>query len=165
MASITFDIQKTINEIKKLSSNISNLSSFFNDIGAREEGATKLRFLDQKDPQGNMWRDPITLRRNAGGSQFSPEHAWRYWKKSNFHAIPKGWHFFNRGMGDKTLIDTSNLRSSIQYTHGKNFVDIGTNVKYGKYVQKKGFQFLGISEKTKQNIDDAFKFYMEKVIK
>lgn len=160
MARIELSIGETLAKLKNLKKGFSDLSELFKNIADLEYSSTLSRFNNQIDPSGKKWRSPIALRRDIGGSQYSQSHAWHYWKKSNFHAIPKGWHFFNES-SDKALRNTGNLFSSIQRTYGSNFSEIGTNLKYGEYVQNKGFEFLGVSEDTRDNIKEAFEAFVK----
>ena len=154
------NFREVLDKLKKTNDSFKDMSPFFKEVAFRETGTTKLRFEDQEDPDGNRWRDPITIRRDVGGSQYSKEAAWAYWKKSNFHALPKGWHEFRSGE-DKALIDNGNLMGSIQGLSSKNEAFIGTNLKYGKYVTALGFRFLGVSDATKENIKEIYQLYMQ----
>lgn len=165
MVTIEFNIEEIVKKIDYLSERMKNMEPFYKDISAIELGDTKLRFRDEIKPDGERWRTPITLRRDGGGSRFAPWQAWAYWKKSNFHAIPSGWHFFDKGKGDKILRDTGNLFNSIQSRYDKSSAVVGTDVRYGKYVQNLGFDFIGISDKTSENIDKIFVKYLENATK
>ena len=164
MAELKTNIEEVVKRIKKLSGNLVDMTDFYKMVGALEQSNTLLRFKDEKAPDGTAWRDPITLRRDPGGSQYSKDHAFNYWRKSNFNAIPKGWHYFSRG-SDKVLTDTGVLRRSIQFAYGKDFAEVGTDIKYGKYVQNLGFEFIGVSSQTQNNVEKAFKFYMGRITK
>lgn len=158
--------RKLLAKIKRLSNGFSEMDDFWNKFSALELSSTLLRYKDQEDPDGNPWRDPITIRRDGRKtSSGEKSKAWWYWKRSNFHAIPKGWHFFDRNKGDKVLIDTGILNNSIQNLFGKDWMAIGTNIKYGKHVQNKGFVFLGVNEQTKENSKEAFREYIKGLVK
>lgn len=159
MARIELSIGETLAKLRNLKKGFSDLSELFKNIADLEYSSTLLRYKDETDPSGRKWRDPITIRRDVGGSRFSKAEAWHYWKKSNFHALPSGWHFFNQN--DKTLIDTGVLFGSIQRAYGSNFAEVGTNIKYGEYVQNLGFVFLGVSKDTKDNIKEAFEAFVK----
>lgn len=163
MARIDIDAKIVLSKLKSLKTGFQDMTEFFKDVADYEWSDTLLRYDEEVDPDGRKWRDPIAIRRDGGsnGNRAGQERAFAYWKKSNFHAIPKGWHFFNRGTGDKAMHDTGNLSNSIQRLFGKNFAEVGTNVKYGKFVQALGFRFLGINEKTKENINKAFQSYIK----
>lgn len=160
MARIVLDFKDAFKKIKSLEDGFKDMSEFFQNVADLELSSTLLRFEDEIAPDGSLWRDPIVIRRDGGGSQYSKSHAWHYWKKSNFHAIPEGWHFFNRGQ-DKVLRDTGNLFQSIQRAFDKNSAEVGTNIQYGKHVQDKGFEFLGISDTTEENIQEAFTAFVK----
>lgn len=159
MARIELSIGETLAKLRNLKKGFSDLSELFKNIADREYSSTLLRYEEQVDPSGKKWRTPMTIRKDLGGSSFSKEQAWHYWKKSNFHALPSGWHRFNSK--DKILRDTGILNESIQRKYGINFAEIGTNLKYGEYVQNKGFEFLGVSEDTKDNIKEAFEAFIK----
>lgn len=165
MASIVFDARDVLKKLKNLENGYKDMSSMFKDIVDYEVSSTALRFLDQEDPDGNKWRKPISIRRDAGGSSFSPSAAWWYWKSSNFHAVPRGWHIFGQDSRDKVLINTGQLADSISSDQnrswGKDYAEFGTNLKYGKYVQALGFTFLGVNKKTEENIEDAYENYIK----
>lgn len=161
MASIVFDARDVLRKLGALSGGLKNMEELFRNIADLELSQTSLRFRDGEAPDGSKWRDPISIRRDAGGSSFTREAAWGYWKASNFHAIPQGWHFFNRGQGDKPMIDTGQLSQSIQRVFGRDYAEVGTNLKYGKYVQALGFTFLGVNKKTEENIEDAYENYIK----
>ena len=135
------------NGVKKLKS----MAPVWKAIGDLELSQTKLRFVKEVDPEGNKWPDPITIRKDAGGSTSSHEEAWAYAKASNFHALPNGWHFFRRG-SDKVLRDTGILFNSIQRAYTDTYAIVGTNIKYGRKLQEGRFPFLGINKKTEDNI-------------
>lgn len=161
MASIVFDAKDVLKKLGALNGGLKNMEELFRNIADLELSQTSLRFLDETAPNGEKWRDPITIRRNAGGSRFSRAEAWGYWKASNFHAIPSGWHFFNRGSGDKTLTDTGQLSQSVQRVFGRDYAEVGTNLKYGKFVQALGFTFIGANKQTEENIEDAYENYIK----
>lgn len=135
--------------VKKLKS----LSPVYKAIADLELSATKLRYIREEDPEGNKWPDPITIRRDRGGSVggFTHEQAWNYVVKSRFHGLPKGWHWFKRG-NDKVMRDTGILFNSIQRLYTDSYAIVGTNTKYGKKLQEGRFRFLGINKKTEDNI-------------
>lgn len=161
MASVELiNFKEVIGKLKATNDSLVDMSPFFKEIGFREVGTTALRFKDQEDPEGVKWRDPKTIRRDAGGSEYSQAAAWAYFKKSNFWALPKGWHRFISGV-DKAMIDTGNLRNSVQSFFSKDEAFIGTNLKYGNYVQALGFNFLGVSDKTRENIKEIYQLYLK----
>lgn len=162
MARIVLDFKDAFKKIKSLEDGFKDMSEFFQNVADLEKSSTLLRFLDEVSPSGEKWRTPFTIRRNQGGSSYSPSHAWHYWKKSNFHAIPDGWHLFSRG-NDKVLRSNqgSGLFGSIGSAFGSDFAEIGTNLEYGKHLQNKGFEFLGVSETTEENIQEAFTAFVK----
>lgn len=140
MVKITYDASNLQKALKKIGRGHEDMTPLFRAISLLELSNTALRYDDGVDPKGKRWRDPITMRRNEGGG---------------------GWHRFSRAMGDRPMIDTGNLRSSIQSLFGKNYAEVGTNVKYGKYVHALGFEFLGVSSETSENIKNAYKSYIK----
>ena len=84
-----------------------------------------------------------------------------------------------RDKGNTTLVDTGRLRKSIEATYDKKEMQVGTDVKYAKYVHHKGvstmkvskagkkykgrqtWKFLGISKEDRKKINDKLKDYLE----
>lgn len=157
-------MSELVKKLRSLNKGIKTMTPFWRNFSDLELMDTRLRFNDGESPEGVKWRNPISLRRDAGGSEFSQSQAWWYWKKSNFHAVPKGWHFFIAGQ-DKVLRDTGNLFNSIQNRYSKNSMEVGTDLKYGRHVQNKGFEFIGRTNKTDDNAKEAFTAYIQRLIK
>ena len=127
---------------------------------------TKLRFDKQVDPKDKPWPDPITIRRDAGGNRggFTREQSWNYVLKSNFHAVPKGWHWFDRNR-DKVLRDTGTLFNSISRDFGKDFAIVGTDLSYAEKLQTGRFPFIGITSRTESNLDIAMNAFLKGAFK
>jgi len=165
VASIVFDASELTEAMRKIWRGHEDMTPLFRAISQLEGKDTALRYRDGKKPDGTKWRDPIAIRRDRGGSRFNKEQAWHYWKSSNFHAVPKGWHEFSRAQGDKPMVDTGQLMQSITNLFGKDYAMIGTNLKYGKYVHALGFEFLGATKDTEKNIRSAYKSYVKGFLK
>lgn len=162
MASIVFDISDVVKKLKVIDEKHSDMTPMFKMIAEFEKSQTLLRYKDEVAPDGTKWRNPIAIRRDgtATPNRMDKSRAWHYWKFSNFKAVPKGWHTFDRGLGDKTLRDTGVLMNSIQEKFGKDFAMVGTNIKYGQYVTNLGFNFLGVNNKTISNVRKAYSLFM-----
>lgn len=168
MASVVFDISDLLKKTDNMVKNLGDMSSLFRAISELELSQTKLRFRAEKDPSGKLWPDPVTIRRDGGGRReggFSREQSWNYVLKSNFHATPPGWHFFDRSRGDRALRDTSNLFNSLGSSWGKDYAVVGTNVEYADKLQSGRFPFLGINDRTRKNVNDALGSFMKGLLK
>lgn len=164
---ITENISK---KLGKLKASISDMTPAFKDIADHEWSATKLRYIGEKDPEGNKWEKPFTVRRDGGGTRSQKfRDPWPYVVASNYHAAPPGWHFFDAGRGDKILRDTGVLFNSIGRAYGKDFAIVGTNVEYGRKHQEgigvKKREFLGINQKTLDNVKRVVDFYLAGALK
>lgn len=148
---VNLKVDKRLFNLGKGAKKLKNMAPVWKAIADLELSQTKLRFIKEQDPEGKRWPNPKTIRRDAGGSQFSKEQAWAYLEKANFKALPPGWHFFRRG-SDKVMRDTSVLFNSIQRGYTDTYAIVGTNIKYGKTLQEGRFPFLGINKKTEDNI-------------
>lgn len=141
---------------------------FYKRVSELELSNTKLRLREQVDPQGKKWPDPITIRRNGNGrrnGEFTREQSWNYVLKSRFHAAPPGWHFFDRQRGDKVLRDTGTLFNSLGSFYGPDYAQVGTNLEYSVKLQNGRFPFLGINNKTIDNITKVVNSYMKGLLK
>lgn len=171
MASVVFDVRKAVAGLSKLEKGLGDLTPLFREISQQELSETLLRFKSEEDPEGNKWPDSKTIRRNAGGSEggFSQQQAWNYVLKSNFHAVPPGWHWFDRARGDKVLTDTGTMRLSIGTAYGANYGIVGTNNEYAeKHQEGDGVamrQFLGVSEMTESNVENALNLFLGGLLK
>lgn len=172
MASVKIDISEVVRDLERLSDGLSDMTPLFKEIAVLEQGETLMRFRSQKDPDGKPWSDPITIRRDGGGSRdgrFTRENAWNYVLKSNFHAVPPGWHWFDRSRGDKVLQDTGTLRNSIGIAYGSDYAIVGSNLEYAEKHQKgigvKKRAFLGINDRSLENIEEALASYVEGLLK
>jgi phage gpG-like protein len=172
MASIKLDVSNVLRRFKKVSSGLDDMSPVFRQIAVLEQGQTLMRFRTEKDPDGKRWPDSKTIRRDANAARdgrFTRENAWNYVLKSNFHAVPPGWHWFSRARGDKVLTDTGTLRRSIGIAYGKDYAIVGTNIEYAEKHQEgigvKRRAFLGINAQTNKNIEEAFEAYFKGLLK
>lgn len=124
-------------KIKKANAKISNLRQFFKDIAEFELSDTLLRYKKEISPNNEAWRIPKHAIRGtyARGSKKRP---------------------FDSSV-DKILYRSGNLFNSISYLSDDKSAIIGTNIRYGYYLQNNlGFPFIGISENTEKNINKAF---------
>lgn len=163
-------IQETITKkLNHLASKIEDMTPAFKDIADYEFTQTKLRFNNEEDPEGKKWPNPFTIRRDGAGSRAQGGNPWGYVVKSNYHAAPPGYHFFDSSRGDKILRDTSTLFNSIGRAYGKNYAIVGTNVEYARKHQEgigvKQRMFLGINKKTLENVNKTIKFYLMGAVK
>lgn len=170
---VSYKVGKSLKNIHKVPNKLKNMKRVWSEIGMLELSQTKLRFIKEVEPgdinstQGKKWEDPITLRREVGGSSFSREQAWAYVVKSNYHAVPKGWRWWKRP--DKILRDTSVLFNSLSTRYTDTYTIVGTNVSYAKKHQEgigvKPRPFLGINLKTVQNVNYVFSKYLRGILK
>lgn len=166
MAKVTISSRKLNAGLAELVKRLEDATPAFRDISDRELSATKLRFRDEKDPDGGLWPDPITIRRDGGAARRTQGlDPWAYVIASNYHATPIGWHFFDRARGDKVLRDTGTLFNSIGRDFGKNFALVGTNIEYSKKLQNGRFPFLGINRKTEENVRVTLESYISGALK
>lgn len=158
MASISVNLQDNVSkELDKLAGKIDDMTPVFKDIADYEWSQTRLRYTKQVDPEGKRWPNPFTIRRDGGNARrMQGVDPWGYVVKSNYHAAPPGYHFFDAGRGDKIMRDTGTLFSSIGRSYGKDYAIVGTNIEYGKKNQEgdgvKPRPFLGINKKTFDNV-------------
>lgn len=166
MAEVIIDLSKVMNGLSNVKANFEDMTPFFRNVSELELSDTKLRFRTETDPSGKKWPDPITIRKDAGGNSggFTKEQSWNYVLKSNFHAIPNGWHWFNRGQ-DKVLRDTGTLFNSISSAYGKDFAIVGTNLEYAEKLQTGRFPFIGVTSRTQDNIDEAMQVFLKGLFK
>ena len=168
MASINIDVREIVKALGKASDNLLNLTPLFKNIADLTLSETKLRYRDGLDPDGNEWRDPITIRRDGNGGRtggYTQEESWNYVLKSNYHAVPPGWHWFDKSRGDKVMRDTSVLYNSLGIAYGKDYAVVGTNLQYGKTLQDGDFPFLGITLDTYANVEDVLDSYLKGIFK
>lgn len=161
---VTIKLGKGLTGLGAAKTKLKSLSPVFKAIGDLELSQTKLRYIKEEDPDGNPWPDPITIRKTAGESRDIQDHdeAWAFLVR--FHAIPKGWHFFDRGR-DKVMRDTGILFNSIQRLYTDTYAIVGTNTKYGKKLQEGRFRFLGINKKTEDNIKYVIDDFLRRIFK
>ena len=172
MASIEIDLDDVLKRLGNVSDHLEDLSELFKAIGDLEKSSIQLRFEDGVNPDGKKWRDPRTIRRGDDPSVdygkrkriTDPEDARKYFASSNFWGAPKGWHLFNSSMGDRPMMDTRNLLESIDWTIDKNELHIGSNIKYGKYLNDGDFRWLAINKQTEDNILISFKEVFEGIL-
>lgn len=169
MASITINVKSVSKGLSNMQKNFLNMSRFYKNLADLELSQTMLRFRTEKDPDGKNWPDSNTIRRDSGGSQYSREEAWDYVLSSNFHAVPKGWHWFNRSRGDKVLTDTGTLRRSLGIAYGPDYAIVGTNLSYAKKHQDgDGVQqrrFLGVNKQTEENVNIAMTAFLKGLLR
>ena len=147
---ITGNINKNLDILLR---KLKNPAPALKKIGQLEVSQTKLRFRNSKDPDGNDWEplSPFTIAARRKG----------------------------RGSGSpKILVDTGRLRSSITFATSNTDVFIGTNVVYGSLHQEGGKvypfgnkraskvevparPFLGINEKTNENVFSVLKRFLD----
>lgn len=179
MPSVIVDISSSIKKLSKIKTSLENSIILFRNIADRELSDTRLRFKSQVDPSGKKWDDPFTIRRGIGpetGSgartkttSFTREEAWGYVVSSRYHATPPGYRFFNKSLGDKIMIDTGALRSRLERTYSKNEAEVGTNIEYARKLQDgigvKKREFVGVSKKTKQNVEKEINLFLKGLLK
>ena len=170
MAFVTvLDIRDATKKLDKISMGLVDMTQLFKNISDLEVMNTRLRYIDEVDPDGKKWPDPITIRRDAQGGegrgQFTGEQSWNYVLKSRFHAVPPGWHWFDKQRGDKIMRDTGNLFNSLGIAYGKDYAMVGTNVEYAQGLQDGRFPFLGANEKTVTNINTAVDAFVKGLLK
>lgn len=165
---IVFDIRDATKKLDKLNTGLLDMTQMFKNIADLELSQTRLRYRKEEDPDGKKWPDPITIRRDGNGrrsGQFTREQSWNYVLKSNYHAAPPGWHFFDKQRGDKILRDTGTLFNSLGIAYGKDYAMVGTNVEYADKLQNGRFPFLGVNEKTEKNIRSAVTAFVKGLLK
>lgn len=165
---VTFNFGKLSITLDKLDKGLKNLAPIFKNIADLELADTKLRFIQEIDPEGKKWEDPVTLRRDGSGTNMNEfDNPWAYVVASNYHATPPGYRWWRRP--DKILRDTGTLFNSIQSSYGYNYAIVGTNLEYAKKHQDgigvKQRKFIGPSKKTKDNIHKAVNAYLKGIIK
>lgn len=168
MAAIT--ITETITKgLKDLSKRLEDMTPAFKRIADYEWASTKLRYKEALDPDMKEWPDPITIRRGAGPESgsgkrtkrtgWSQADAWKYSVAARFHATAPGYHFFDP-FKDRPMIDTGSLFASIGRAYGKDYAIVGTNKEYATKLQNGRFPFLGVNDKTVDNVKKVAKFYL-----
>lgn len=163
MASIRINDSKFFAQLKKIDKGLIDMSQLFRNIAELELSQTRLRFKKQVTPDGKPWEDPFTIRKGkgpeTGSGRFSSKRGWDYVQASNYHATPPGYRFFDKAKGDKILRDTGTLYNSIQPYWDQKRAIVGTNISYAEKHQKgigvKQREFLGINQKTRNNIDKS----------
>lgn len=190
MADVIIDLSKVMKGLAQAKANFEDMTPFFHNVADLELADTKLRFETQKDPDGKKWPDPHTIRKggpdpknpkksgfkkrvrdiNAEANEFGVsvserDLAWNYVVNSNFHGIPNGWHWFDRGRGDKAMIDNGTLLNSISRAYGKDFAIVGTNLEYAEKLQTGRFPFIGVTSRTQDNIDEAMQVFLKGLFK
>lgn len=170
----TIKIKDNISKnLKYLENKIQEMTPVFKDIADLELSQTKLRFNDEKDPSGKKWPEPNTIRRGKGKetgsgkrsnkSTWTRAEAWDYVEASNHHATPPKWRFFDKSRGDKALRDTGMLFKSIGRFYSKNSAIVGTNTSYAEKLQDGRFPFLGINQKTIDNVNEVISSYLKRL--
>lgn len=176
---ISLDSKEVSDLIKRLSSKLEDMTPAFKDIADLELSQTRLRFKNEEDPDGNKWPDSNTIRRGSGkgtgsGSRtkttgWNKKDAMGYFISSNFRAAPPGWHLFDSSGGDKILRDTGTLFNSIGRSYSKDSAIVGTNNEYAEKHQEgdgvKQRAFIGINQKTVQNVQKIFDQYIKSGMK
>jgi len=159
---ISENISKLLSELE---SKMEDMTPAFKDIADYEWGQTRMRYVNQEDPEGAKWQDPFTVRRDGGGvrsQQF--RDPWPYVVASNYKAAPPGYHFFDAGRGDKILRDTGTMFNSIGRAYGPDYALVGTDIEYATKHQEgigvKKREFLGINQKTYDNVKNVVEFYL-----
>lgn len=158
MVEIKVELKKLVERLRSLEKQLVDMTPIFKDIADIELSETKLRYIEEVDPDHRKWAKPFTLRRGGPGQvNTAYDNPWAYVVASNYQAAPPGFHFFDSGSGDKILRDTSTMFNSIGRAYGKDFAAVGTNLEYAKKHQYgegvKKREFLGINKKTIENID------------
>lgn len=167
MAEVTIDSKRLQDALNKLVSKLSDSTPAFKDIADLEWAQTRMRFTKQVDPDGKKWAEPFTIRRDgSGGRNTQFNDPWNYVVKSNYQAAPPGYHFFDSSRGDKILRDTSGLFNSIGRAYGKDYAVVGTNLEYARANQegdgkRKARPFIGINQKTVENVLKVLKLYLQ----
>lgn len=165
---VTFNFGKLSVVLDKLDSGLKNLRPIMKNISELELADTKLRFINEEDPEGKKWEDPFTIRRDGSGTNINEyPNPWDYVVASNYHATPPGYRWWKRP--DKILRDTGTLFNSITNSYGDNYAIVGTNLEYAQKHQG-GFgvkkrKFIGPSKKTEDNIHKAVNAYLRGLIK
>lgn len=171
MASIVLDISGALKELERINGGLQNQTSLFKSIADSELSETLLRFRSETDPEGKKWAASNTIRRDGGGGRgpYTREQSWNYVLKSNYHAVPPGWHWFDRSRGDKALTDTGTLRRSIGISYGPDYGIVGTNLEYAKRNQEgdgvRKREFLGVSKRTISNVENILQMYIKGLLK
>ncbi len=115
--------------VRKLELSPQKRKDMLNRIGLSLVQNTKLRFKDSMAPDGTPW---------AGLSQ----PRWRKRSKAENKRLRKIVKRLNGARDDKyqyfgkPLLDTGRLRNSISHVATSNYLDVGTNVSYGKKHQE-----------------------------
>lgn len=176
---ISLDSKEVSDLIKRLSSKLEDMTPAFKDIADLEFSQTRLRFKNEVDPSGKKWPDSVTIRKGSGkgtgsGSRtkktgWNKKDAIDYFIASNFRAAPPGWHLFDSSSGDKILLDTRTLFNSIERSYSKDSAIVGTNNEYADKHQfgdgVKQRAFIGINQKTVQNVQKIFDQYIKSGMK
>ena len=182
MASIVLssNVKQLAKKIGEMTKKLENMTPAFKDIADLELMETKLRYEQQITPEGIPWETPFTIRKGeyletGSGARtkttdWTKVDAWKYVVASNYHATPPGWRFFNEAFGDQILRDTGLLFKSLGRAFGADFAIVGSNRTYAKAVQEgKGRQkarpYLGINQKTYDNVETVMKKYIKGVLK
>ena len=171
MADIEVSSDKIVKALDKLVDKMADMTPAFKDIADYELAQTKLRFIKERDPDGNEWETPFTIRRDGGGGRDTTfNDPWEYVIASNYKAAPPGFHFFDKGRDDKILRDTGNLFNSLSRAYGPGYAIVGTNVSYADDNQfglgnTKARPFLGLNRQSVQNVEKVIKFYLMGTVK
>ena len=136
------EVQK---KLKVTADKLKNMTQFWDSVGRYVQRQTiKERFDKEQSPDGQKWKPlaPSTVK-----------HRKKRHKKGNM----------------KILQDTGELRRSIAYEAGDNFVKVGSKLKYARTHQfgRKNIParpFLGVNDMEKQQIISMFRQYVKRQI-
>lgn len=171
---VKVESKQLVKAVEKLTKQVTDMTPAFRSIADLELSQTKLRFIDEKDPQGNKWEVPFTIRRGTGpetgSGRFATTTGWDYVKASNYHATPPNYRFFDPAKGDKILRDTGMLLKSIGRAFGPSFAVVGTNRSYAEDVQngegnRKARPFIGLNQKSVDNVRTVMNAYIKGILK
>lgn len=136
------EVQK---KLKVTADKLKNMTQFWDTVGKYVQRQTiKERFDKEQTPDGQKWKPlaPSTVK-----------HRKKRHKKGNM----------------KILQDTGELRRSVTYEAGDNFVKVGSKLKYARthqFGRKKipARPFLGVNDMEKQQITLMFRQYVKRHI-
>lgn len=102
-----------------------NLNPVLQEIGEKLLQSTRQRFVDSRDPEGNLWaqNSDVTLLRAIGGGLSKKA------TKTGGHTLTKPG--MTRIASKKVLVLRGHLRDSLRYQANSGSVLIGTNREYG----------------------------------
>lgn len=169
MADIKIDSRKVMKVLSNVTKGIGDMSPLFKSIGDLELSETRMRLKEGLSPEFDYWPDPISLRKGRGPETAKKNdykgkaNPWAYVIKSNYHATPPGYRFFDASRGDKPLQSSGKLLKSIGRAYGKDYAIVGTNIEYAPELQNGRFPFLGINEQTIESVNEAFEAYFRRI--